>query len=256
MSLQELMSMVPPETWLGIVVSATTLALAGLGGAGYLFRQWFLNKLDMTSKVNASELESLRSRIDLERLEMQNQLDQTQSGREMLRLQSSELVESRNAFLDIIKAMREDAKNSETRHEKFLNELAETNRNLHVTSVATLNLLEKHKEGDEIMGIKQERIISQNDKTHERIAQLIHDVASIGIKLESLTVNRAQDRQIIEELRGGLDKIQEGIKHLEEYASKPIVEELKIAVSTALEKTQPLEINEFAKEFSEGNKPE
>jgi hypothetical protein len=222
------MELIPPETLIGLIVTAFGLFFAALGGAGYLFRRWFLGRLETERARNQQEIEAAKSKVDLDRLEIQNQLDQTQSSREMLRLQMSESSENRKAFLSLLETMRGDAIQRDSQHAKHLSEITESFKGIQSNTAATFGLLKemveklsRHQESDEIMEIKQDRIIAQNESTHSKMADMGSLLAEIALKLEGITVGRASDRKIIEEIHEQVLSMQQSLSHIEESAKAP-----------------------------------
>lgn len=222
MSWSQFLGTMPPETLLGFVGTAITLLFASLGGAGYLFRKWFLGRLETERARTQSEIEATKSKAEIDRMEIQNQLDQTQSGREMLRLQMSESSENRKAFLSLLDTMRQDAIQRDLQYNKHLGEITESFKGIQVLAASTLELLKTHREHDETMSNKQEKIILQNEENQRKITDIASDLATITQKLESISVGRASDRLVLDEIRESLVKMQESIVHIE--AVKTITE--------------------------------
>jgi len=244
MSWSAFLETIPPETMLGFTITFVGIIFAALGGAGVLFRNWFLGRLEMERKTNEQAIETAKAKVDLDRLDIQNQLDQTQSSREMLRLQMSDNAENRKAFLSLLDTMRQDMNLRDAQHEKHLGEITASFRGIEGLAASTLELLKSSKETGEAMSIGQRKVLDQNEETHRKLTEITSDVAAIVIKLESLTVGRAGDRRVIEEIQTSLSQLLKVVTQLDSA-------NLKIAVSTALEKTQPLEINEVTEQNKE-----
>lgn len=222
------MDYIPPETLIGFVVTAFTLFFAGLGGAGYLFRKWFLDRLDTERKRTEQDIQTAKSKVDIDRLEIQNQLDQTQSSRQMAHLLVSENAETRKAFLQQIEAMRQDAKTRDALYEKHLTETAESYRGIQGNTAATFGLLKemvdklsKHQESDETMEAQQGKIIAQNSTTHDRMADINSLLVQIALELKGITANCVGDRDILNDIQSKLGKLQEAIATIEEIARTP-----------------------------------
>lgn len=231
---EQLLTIIPPE-------ALATILTGALFGGGYLFRKWFLNKLENERAKLKQLIDDAESKRKLEQLEMQNQLDQTQSSREMLRLQSSEQVENRNAWMKVIEAMRGDAQKRDLQHEKYLGEITEAFRGMQSNTAATLELLKQHAESDEAMAIGQTKVINQNETTHQKLSDLSSELAEVSQKLESIAVGRTQDRKIFDEVREKLDSAIASIKHIEEVVTAP--------KAVTVTETQATIITESTKEF-------
>lgn len=228
------MDYIPPEQ-IGLIIAAIVGLIGSTAAAIGIFVRWLFGYF---ARVQDEKLNAMRQERELEKIEaeakqrqrdmeIQRQLDETQTGRETMRLLFSELSESR----------KED-KEIRTSYERRENAHIEAMQGIQNNTAATLGLLKemadklsKHQEGDEIMEIKQERIIAQNETTHSKMADMGSLLAEIALKLEGITVGRASDRKIIEEIHGQVLSMQQSLSHIEESAKAP-----PQAVATA---TQP-----------------
>lgn len=250
--LEQLLKIIPPEALLGLIISA-------IGGGGYLFRKWFLDKLDSDKEQRKAERLELEKRIsddiakrENERLEIQNQLDQTQSSREMLRLQNSEQVETRNALMKVIESMRTDSQKRDDTHAKYLGEITEVFRGIQSNTAATLELLKQHAESDEAMAIGQSKVINQNETTHQKLSELSSELAEVSQKLESISVGRVGDRKLLDEIKEKLDGAIERVKHIEDVVTNP--PETTVNTVTLTANAAPVDANPVQKEFDESEK--
>lgn len=208
---EPLLKIIPPEALASIVIAA-------IFGTGYLFRKWFLGRLeserqklkklldDAEAKRELDKIE-MESRRELDKLEMQNQLDQTQSSREMLRLQNSEQVENRNAWMKVIEAMRQDGQKRDAQHDKYLGEITEAFQGMQSNTAATLELLKQHAESDEAMAIGQTKVMHQNETTHQRLIDIASSLDTVERKVESISEGRVGDRKVLDEVMAGLAEI-------------------------------------------------
>lgn len=224
----------PPEAIAVIVSAFASLIAAVIGFFVWLFK--FLpriieSRLQKSQAHTQKEIDDAKAKWEIERMELQNQLDQTQSSREMLRLQSSESEQMRTALLKIFDAMREDGKKRDEQHAQFLKETSESYRGINANTASTLELLKLHQELDETMGIKQEKIIAQNDAQERKLTEIQSEIDTVLQKIESLTYGRATDSKAIHDILASLEKVQLSVKHLEELSTRPVA----VAVTTPTE---------------------
>jgi len=134
----------------------------------------------------------------------------------MLRLQNSEQVENRNAWMKVIDSMRQDAQKRDTQHDKHLSEVTEVFRGIQSNTAATLELLKQHAESDEAMAIGQSKVINQNETTHQKLNEISSDLDAILQKVESIAEGRLSDRKIIvDEIKALAENMQAQVKAIE-----------------------------------------
>jgi hypothetical protein len=234
MSIQEYWKMIPPESAALIIGAIVSLAAAIIGFFVWLFKyapKYIENRLKQSQEQTKVAIEKAKAEIEndkqkwqIERMELQNQLDQTQSSREMLRLQSSESEQMRTALLKIFDAMREDSKKRDEQHAQFLKETSESYRGINANTASTLELLKLHQELDETMGRKQDTIIEQNNAQERKLTEIQSELDTLLQKVESLTYSRATDSKAIHDILSSLEKVQSSVKHLEELSTAAVVE--------------------------------
>lgn len=252
--------MISPEQWTAIVSAIVLLIIALI-----LFGRWLFfdhipklldDKLQADKQGREEEAKEAEAKRKIELLEIQNQLDQTQSSREMLRLQNSEQVETRNALMKVIESMRADSQKRDDTHSKYLGEITDVFRGIQSNTAATLELLKEHRESDEVMAIGQSKVINQNETTHQKLTELSSDLAEVSQKLESIAVvvGRLGDRKTLDEIKEKVDSAIDRIKHIEEVVvpatifdtpTKPMP---AIVVNTASEAI--VTVTEIEKEYS------
>lgn len=241
------MQAIPPEQW-GIIVTAIIgIILALLAAIAFLIRwgvRYFASVQD--EKLNAMRQEreiekaDFEARIKQRDREWELRLDETQSGRESNRLFFSELAETRKEDSIRFNAMQEAFRKQDETHLRQSQETIEVYRGIQSNTAATLELLKLHAENDNIMSIRQEKIMKQNDNTHEQLIDIASSLDAVIIKVDGLASGRISDKKILEDMRGALVLIQEGVKHLED-AIKPKFDET-------------VDLSNGAKEITEANK--
>lgn len=240
MTIYEYWQMLPPEIVTAIIAAIGALILAVIGFVVWLVRflPRFIERQLKKSEVQANaKITEAQTRWELERLEIQNQLDQTQSNRELMRLQISEQEQNRAALIKIIDSMREDGQKRDKLHSEFLRETTESYRGIQANTAATLELLKTHQDHDEAMSIGQRKVIDQNDKTHERLSEMMNVLSSLSLKLESIAVGRVSDKKVLDEIKDAIEKVQASMKRLED-TTQPIpslIESIKAPVVTTTE---------------------
>lgn len=237
----ELLEMIPPEQ-IGYIIAAS-LAVIGsfMAGLGYYIRWAFryqakvqdekLNAIRQEREIEKEEAEAVRRRKDAE---IQRQLDETQNGRETMRLLFSELAETRKDDKEI----RASYERRETAFIEAMANISKATQSIEVNSASTLALLKEHKDADDIMVIRQEKIIKQNDTTHERLSEMMNVLSTLSAKLETVAVGRSSDKKVLDEIKDAIEKVQASMKRLED-TTQPIpslIESIKVStVATTTE---------------------
>lgn len=209
---------ITPEQWLLVVTAIIAVVVAFFGALVYLIK-W---GVDYFARVQEVRLKSMQQDIDnrkaelesqrkIDELKVQKQLDETHSHQERERMFFSELAESRKEDA----AIRASYDRRETSHMEFMNSIAiamkgiESSTNTGNANMSlALELLKKGHERNEVVEIKQDKIVAQNDKTSEKLDAVIAE-------LKTISVGRAGDRVILEDVQKKLLEIAQGIKHLE-----------------------------------------
>lgn len=210
---------ITPEQWLLIVTAIIAVVVAFFGALVYLIKwgvDYFARVQEVKLKKMQQDIDNDKAELDSQRkideLKVQKQLDETHSHQERERMFFSELAESRKEDA----AIRASYDRRETAHIEFMNSIASAMKGIE-TSISSSNgnmalaleLLKKGQERDEIVEIKQEKIIAQNDKTSEKLDAVIAE-------LKTVSVGRAGDRLILEDVQKKLIEIAQGIKRLED----------------------------------------
>lgn len=224
---------ITPEQWLLVVTAIIAVVVAFFGALVYLIKwgvDYFARVQEVKLKKMQQDIDNDKAELDSQRkideLKVQKQLDETHSHQERERMFFSELAESRKEDA----AIRASYDRREAAHIEFMNSIASAMRGIEISintgnsnmSLA-LELLKKGQERDEIMEIKQEKIIAQNDKTSEKLDAVIAE-------LKTVSVGRASDRIILEDVQKKLLEIADDIKHLRD---KPAI--LQNVVSSEIE---------------------
>lgn len=223
---------ITPEQWVLLIAAIIGVVVAFFGALTYLIR-WGANYF---ARVQEVKLEAMRQDIETKRIELearirlhdsevQNKLDETQYNRETIRMFFSELNESRKEDANI----RASYERRETTHLEAMNKIAIATQGIETNATVTLELLKIHTESDEIMSKNQEKIITQNDKTSEKLDAVIAE-------LKTISVGRAGDRLILEDVKKKLVEIATGIKRLED---KPMVSSESEANEKSKEEKSP-----------------
>ncbi len=264
MTWNELLESIPPEMMTAIIAAIAALVSAVIGFIVWLIR--FLPKLIETrvkqgEKEALQKVESVKSKWELERLEIQNQLDQTQNGREMIRLQAAAAQETQSAMLKIFEALREDAKTRDIQNSKFLAEIVESSKSLTINAATTLELLKSHKEHDEAVEISMASVRKENGETHKKLydasvkldtanralIQLSERLTNITQSIESILSDNVSDRRLIESVQVKLETVSNTLVQVEAMLTKN-------AAQSVPEKTQPLDSEELSKLEEKENK--
>lgn len=217
-----LMDYIPPETLIGFFVTAIGLFFAALGGVGYLFRRWFLSRLETERERTKQEIDAAKAKQELDRMEaeakqrqrdmeVQRQLDETHTGRETMLRWFDALSEERK---DNAEQRKEAAKLLETQVQSYA-KIADTIGSLDRTTAALFSLLKENQESGESMAIGQRNIVSQNEESHRKMVDISNDLAAIAIKLETITVGRASDRKIIDEIHEQVLSVKQSLSAIE-----------------------------------------
>lgn len=208
---------VTPEQWVLLVTTIIGVIVAFFGALAYLIKwgvDYFARVQEIKLKAMQQDIDNKKAELDSQRkideLKVQKQLDETHSHQERERMFFSELAESRKEDA----AIRASYERRETSHIEFMNSIAISMKGIE-TSISSSNsnmalaleLLKKGQERDEIMEIKQEKIIAQNDKTSEKLDAVIAE-------LKTVSVGRAGDRAILEDVQKKLLEISDDIKRL------------------------------------------
>lgn len=224
---------ITPEQWALLIATITGVMVAFFGAIAYLIKwgvDYFARVQEVKLKAMQQDIDNNKAELDSQRkideLKVQKQLDETHSHQERERMFFSELAESRKEDA----AIRASYDRREAAHIEFMNSIASAMRGIEISintgnsnmSLA-LELLKKGQERDEIMEIKQEKIIAQNDKTSEKLDAVIAE-------LKTVSVGRASDRIILEDVQKKLLEIADDIKHLRD---KPAI--LQNVVSSEIE---------------------
>lgn len=210
---------ITPEQWALLIATITGVIVAFFGAIAYLIKwgvDYFARVQEVRLKGMQQDIDNKKAELDSQRkideLKVQKQLDETHSHQERERMFFSELAESRKEDA----AIRASYDRRETAHIEFMNSIASAMKGIE-TSISSSNgnmalaleLLKKGQERDEIVEIKQEKIIAQNDKTSEKLDAVIAE-------LKTVSVGRAGDRLILEDVQKKLIDIAQGIKRLED----------------------------------------
>lgn len=210
---------ITPEQWALLIATITGVIVAFFGAIAYLIKwgvDYFARVQEVRLKGMQQDIDNKKAEVDSQRkideLKVQKQLDETHSHQERERMFFSELAESRKEDA----AIRASYDRRETAHIEFMNSIASSMKGIE-TSISSSNgnmalaleLLKKGQERDEIVEIKQEKIIAQNDKTSEKLDAVIAE-------LKRVSVGRAGDRLILEDVQKKLIDIAQGIKRLED----------------------------------------
>lgn len=226
-----IMDYIPPEQ-IGYIVAAVMGLIGTIFAALGIFVRWIVGyfakvqeaKLSAFQQENESRIRDAEAARDIKMLEMQRQLDETQTGRETVRLLFSELSESR----------KEDAEQRKAFERREAIHI-EAMQGIQSNTAATLGILKemserlsKHQEDDETMGIRQEKIIAQNEKTHNqneathiKLEGITTTLAEIASELKKVTVGRASDRETINDIQEKLSKLQENVAAIEVFSKTP-----------------------------------
>lgn len=209
---------ITPEQWLLIVTTIIGVVVAFFGALVYLIK-WGVDYFARVQEVKLKEMQQdidnkkaeLESQRKIDELKVQKQLAETHSHQERERMFFSELAESRKEDA----AIRASYDRRETSHMEFMNSIAiamkgiESSTNTGNANMSlALELLKKGHERNEVVEIKQDKIVAQNDKTSEKLDAVIAE-------LKTISVGRAGDRVILEDVQKKLLEIAQGIKHLE-----------------------------------------
>lgn len=254
-----LMEYIPPEQIGLIIVAIIGVGIAFLGALVFLIKwgaEHFAKvqeaKLAAFQQENESRARDSEAARDIKMLEMQRQLDETQTGRETVRLLFSELSESR----------KEDAEQRKAFERREAIHI-EAMQGIQSNTAATFGLmkemvekLSKHQESDETMEIKQGKIIAQNDKTHSqnevthgKLEAIGNTLAEIATELKSVTVGRASDRETLNDILSKVARLQENVATIEALSKAPP----ETVAATTQSDTTPVtsEIPEIAKDKPE-----
>lgn len=232
----ELLEMIPPET-IGLIAAAMVgLLISAIAYVRWLLRYHAklqdekLNAIRQEREIEKAEAEAVRRRKDAE---IQRQLDETQNGRETMRLLFSELAETRKDDKEI----RASYERRETAFIEAMANISKATQSIEVNSASTLALLKEHKDADDIMVIRQEKLIKQNDTTHERLSEMMNVLSTLSAKLETVAVGRSSDKKVLDEIKDAIEKVQASMKRLED-TTQPIpslIESMKSPVVTTTE---------------------
>lgn len=210
---------ITPEQWALLIATITGVIVAFFGAIAYLIKwgvDYFARVQEVRLKGMQQDIDNKKAELDSQRkideLKVQKQLDETHSHQERERMFFSELAESRKEDA----AIRASYDRRETAHIEFMNSIASAMKGIE-TSISSSNgnmalaleLLKKGQERDEIVEIKQEKIIAQIDKTSAKLDAVIAE-------LKRVSVGRAGDRLILEDVQKKLIDIAQGIKRLED----------------------------------------
>lgn len=209
---------ITPEQWLLVVTAIIAVVVAFFGALVYLIKwgvDYFARVQEVRLKGMQQDIDNKKAELESQRkideLKVQKQLDETHSHQERERMFFSELAESRKEDA----AIRASYDRRETSHMEFMNSIAIAMKGIELSTNTgnanmslALELLKKGHERDEIMEIKQDKIVAQNDKTSEKLDAVIAE-------LKTISVGRAGDRVILEDVQKKLLEIAQGIKRLE-----------------------------------------
>lgn len=210
---------ITPEQWALLIATITGVIIAFFGAIAYLIKwgvDYFARVQEVRLKGMQQDIDNKKAELESQRkideLKVQKQLDETHSHQERERMFFSELAESRKEDA----AIRASYDRRETAHIEFMQSIASAMKGIE-TSINTSNstmslaleLLKKGHERDEIMEIKSEKIIAQNDKTSQKLDAVIEE-------LKTVSVGRIGDRLILEDVQKKLVEIAQGIKRLED----------------------------------------
>lgn len=239
----ELLEMIPPET-IGLIAAA----MVGLLISAIAYVRWLLR---YHAKVQDEKLNAIRQEREIEKAEadarlaeaeaarmrkdreIQRQLDETQNGRETMRLLFSELAETRKDDKEI----RASYERREAAFVEAMANISKATQSIEVNSASTLALLKEHKDADDIMVIRQEKLMKQNDTTHERLSEMMNVLSTLSAKLETVAVGRSSDKKVLDEIKDAIEKVQASMKRLED-TTQPIpslIESIKAPVVTTTE---------------------
>lgn len=251
--MDKLMELIPPEQLAIIVAAFIGVVGAFLAAIAYLFR-WYARYF---TRVQDEKLNAIRQERELEKVEfeaklrraeldIQTRLDETHNSRETIRMAFSELDESRKDDA----AIRASYERRETAYTEAMARIASAMQGIEANAAASLGLLKDHRESDDIVSIKQEKIIVQNDKTQAKLVEVSNDLSSVLMKLEGINVGRVSDRKLLEEIHEDVKRLQGELAQLKESADK--MDSERMAITLDLSKAaKAIEITESKKEFSD-----
>lgn len=249
----ELLEMIPPEQWTALIVAILGAIIVIVGAVGLFIKRWLdekINDIRQEREIEKAEADARLAEAEAARMrkdrEIQRQLDETQTGRENFRLLFSELAETRKSEKEI----RASYERREAAFVEAMAKISSATQGIESNSASTLALLKEHKDADDIMVIRQEKIIKQNDTTHERLSEMMNVLSTLSAKLETVAVGRSSDKKVLDEIKDAIEKVQASMKRLED-TTQPIpslIESIKVsavAVTTESHKDDTIKLPEI-----------
>ncbi len=212
--------MISPPQWTAIFG-----ALVALGIALILFGRWLLfdyfpkllnNWLEADKEKRLNATEANRARLDMERLERQTEAQAQNANQEIVRILAAQLDQTHKDSVKTLAAMQDSFARREEQYLKHLASIDNSTQQGQVIAASTLELLKARTESDEVMGINQQLIKEQGEKTHQKMNELSSDLAAVLQKVESISENRVGDRRILDEVMAKLTEIKDSVKQLAE----------------------------------------
>lgn len=242
------------EQW-GLIIAGIVAIFGAMSAAIVFLVRWGVRyfarvqdeKLNAMRQEREIEKADFEARIKQRDREWELRLDETQSGRETQRLFFSEISEQRRIDIAQRETMQAAFDKRDAQFGNALKEMVTASQGLQANTAATLEFLKLHAESDDIMRIKQEKIIAQNDNLQSKLIDVSSSLDAVIIKVDSLASNRVSDKKILDEIHAALVVIQSGVKRLEE--------------SQVIELEKPnnngvaIEVTEAQKEFKKEENP-
>lgn len=236
--------MISPEQWTAIVGAIVLLIIALI-----LFGRWLFfdhipklldEKLQADKQGREEEAKEAEAKRKIELLEIQSQLDATQSGREMNRLLLSEMAESRKESDKRMMLMQESFSKRDEQNGTALLTIGATLSSFETIASTQLELLKNHVGSDKLMAQNQDKIMGQNQETHTKIEGLSTKLSAIEDKVESILQSNQNIRQaIIDDIKTELTGVKLDIQHLEQLIIAPKPETVtQVPANTVSEKSE------------------
>ncbi len=212
--------MITPAQGTAIVGAVIALIITLILFGRWLFLDYIpkilTNWLEADKAKRLDATEANRARLDMERLDRQAEAQAQVANQEIVRILAAQLDQTHKDSVKTLGAMQDAFARREEQYLKHLASIDNSTQQGQVIAASTLELLKARTESDEVMGINQQLIKEQGEKTHQKMNELSSDLAAVLQKVESIAVVHEGDRKILNEVVTSLAEIKQSFKEFAE----------------------------------------
>lgn len=252
--MQTILEQISLEQWLlfigGVLAFISTVAY----GLWALYKQG----RDAERKENEARLEmrmkAFEARLEAKRIEQETKIMASQFEKDETLFNQETMSRFFKLLEETTKAQQSASDKRDEQHNEHMAEIAQVVKSLDGTTASQLELLKEGQESHQVLLIRNEKLLAQNEVTHSKLSEISTDLSALATKIENMSVYRTSDRKTLDDIISNVLNLKQLAETMnEKIITQPIpletIEELN-RIEGVVNTTIVSEVTELSKEFS------